>query len=190
MDINLWQTKKLGEVCTIIAGQSPASSYYNFAGKGLPFYQGKKEFGHKYINSPRVWTIKIKKTAQTGDVLMSVRAPVGAVNIATEKICIGRGLAALRVGSEIDRYFLYYFLLSKQRTITTRPGAVFESINRNDIEAMDFHFPSLDKQRQIVSALDVLSDNVIKLESVYSQKIVALEELRQSFLRQSFMEPV
>ncbi len=93
---NSWPTKKLGEVCEVIAGQSPEGRFYNTQGNGLPFYQGKKEFTEKFIGSPTTWTTKITKVALKDDILMSVRAPVGPVNFATEKICIGRGLAAIR----------------------------------------------------------------------------------------------
>ncbi|OQX24014.1 MAG: restriction endonuclease subunit S, partial [Desulfobacteraceae bacterium IS3] len=86
-----WEMKKLGEICTVIAGQSPEGRFYNESGDGLPFYQGKKEFGERYIGKPTTWTSKITKEAVKGDILMSVRAPVGPINFATEKICIGRG---------------------------------------------------------------------------------------------------
>jgi len=77
-------------VCEVIPGQSPKSKFYNKKGDGLPFYQGKKKITEKYIDSPKTWTTKITKEAKKDDVLMSVRAPVGSVNFATQKICIGR----------------------------------------------------------------------------------------------------
>lgn len=81
-----WEWKKLGEVCEVIPGQSPKSKFYNKKGDGLPFYQGKKEFKEKYIDGPKTWTTNITKEAQKDDILMSVRAPVGPVNFATQKI--------------------------------------------------------------------------------------------------------
>ena len=98
-----WEIKKLGDVCKVIAGQSPEGKFYNSEGKGMPFYQGKKEYGEKYIGDPTTWTTKITKEAEAEDILMSVRAPVGPVNFATQRICIGRGLAAIRSGKEIDK---------------------------------------------------------------------------------------
>ena len=88
-----WPVKQLVEVAEIISGQSPKGEYYNDSGDGLPFYQGKKEFQEKYIGSPTKWTSKTTKIAYEGDILMSVRAPVGPINFATQEICIGRGLA-------------------------------------------------------------------------------------------------
>ncbi|MBW6510985.1 MAG: restriction endonuclease subunit S [Desulfuromonadaceae bacterium] len=123
-----WEVKKLGEVAEVIAGQSPEGSFYNSSGDGLPFYQGKKEFNERFIGAPTTWTSQITKVALEGDVLMSVRAPVGPVNFATQKICIGRGLAAIRSNKHLDRDFLFYFLLSKQDEISGTEGAVFASI--------------------------------------------------------------
>jgi type I restriction enzyme S subunit len=91
-----WDIKKLGEVCEVIAGQSPEGRYYNNKEEGLPFYQGKKEFTKKYIGKPKKWTTKVTKEALKDDILISVRAPVGPINYSTQKICIGRGLAAIR----------------------------------------------------------------------------------------------
>ena len=78
-----WQSKKIGDVCEVIAGQSPEGKFYNLEGNGVPFYQGKKEFGEKFIGDPTTWTTHITKIAQQGDILVSVRAPVGPVNFAT-----------------------------------------------------------------------------------------------------------
>ena len=104
-----WEVKKLGEVCLVIAGQSPEGKYYNNSGNGLPFYQGKKEFTNKYIGKPTTWTSITTKEAIEGDILMSVRAPVGPINFCTQKICIGRGLAAIRASKFIEKDF---FLIS------------------------------------------------------------------------------
>lgn len=131
-----WSTLALGQVARVVAGQSPDGTAYNMDGKGLPFYQGKKEFGDRYIGPPKVWTNLVTKEADDGDILISVRAPVGPVNFSTQKICIGRGLAAIRAGAKIDRSYLFYFLLSKEPEIRGREGAVFSSISKNEIEAI------------------------------------------------------
>lgn len=101
----------LGSVAVVVAGQSPEGRFYNTAGNGLPFYQGKKDFGDKFISPPSVWTSQTTKIANPNDILMSVRAPVGPVNIATQRCCIGRGLAAIRAGDLLNRNFLYYQLV-------------------------------------------------------------------------------
>ena len=92
-----WTVRQLGDkdVSTIVMGQSPPSSSYNTSGKGLPFLQGNADFGVLYP-TPRVYCTKPLKLSETGDILISVRAPVGELNISSFKCIIGRGLAAVR----------------------------------------------------------------------------------------------
>jgi len=160
---NDWKWKKLGDECIVTAGQSPEGKYYNKTGTGTPFYQGKKEFTDKYINNPTVWTSKITKEAYEGDILMSVRAPVGPVNFATQKICIGRGLASIRVGNNLDKDFLFMYLSSIQGKISGNAGAVFPSINKSDIQDIQIPIPTISEQRRIVKILD---EAVKRLETV------------------------
>ena len=149
-----WQTKKLGDVCEVIAGQSPEGKFYNAEGKGMPFYQGKKDFGDKFIEAPTTWTTQTTKIAKEGDILMSVRAPVGPVNFATDEVCIGRGLAAIRSSDELNRDFLFYQLWHLQPEIAGREGAVFASINKAEIEALPLAYAPLAEQQRIVGLLD------------------------------------
>ena len=144
---------ELGEVADVVAGQSPQGKYYNAEGDGMPFYQGKTEFGSMYLGDPVKWTTKITKTADEGDILMSVRAPVGPVNIATRKICIGRGLATIR-GETIEQMFLFYSLRSMQDKITGGGGAVFDSISQNQIKKLKIPLPSLKVQKQLVAEVE------------------------------------
>jgi len=181
-----WEEKRLGDVCKVIAGQSPEGKFYNKLGKGLPFYQGKKEFGEKYIGKPTTWTTNITKEAIENDILMSVRAPVGPINFATQKICIGRGLAAIRSEKDIDKNFMFYGILSKEKEIVGNTGAVFASINKNNIENLEFFIPSLAAQKSIVKKLDALSAETKKLEAIYKQKLADLEELKKSVLKKAF----
>ena len=141
---------ELGEVAEVIAGQSPEGKYYNENGEGIPFYQGKTEFTEIYLGKPKKWTSKITKVAERNDILMSVRAPVGPVNIATEKICIGRGIASIRA-KEIDKMFLFYFLKSIEDKIRGGGGAVFDSINKKQIEEIKIPLPSLEIQQKLVA---------------------------------------
>jgi len=141
---------ELGEVAEVTAGQSPEGKYYNEICEGMPFYQGKTEFSELYIGKPKVWTTKITKIAERDDVLMSVRAPVGPVNIATEKVCIGRGLASIRA-NKVDQMFLFNFLKSIGDKIKGNGGAVFDSINKKQIEELRIPLPSLDIQKKLVA---------------------------------------
>src|SRR5690606_18169927 len=172
-----WEIKKLGEVCKVIAGQSPEGKFYNSKGIGMPFYQGKKEFSEKYIGEPTTWTTKITKEAEAGDVLMSVRAPVGPVNFSTQKICIGRGLAAIRAGKNIDKEFLYNFLIKHENEIEGNAGAVFNSINKTQIEAIAIPLPPLPEQQRIVSILDKAFAAIDKAKANAEQNLKNAKEL-------------
>ncbi len=185
-----WQTKKLGDVCEVIAGQSPESRFYNKSGNGLPFYQGKKEFTEKYLGEPTTWTTKITKEARKDDILISVRAPVGPVNFATERICIGRGLAAIRTGKEIDKDFLFDFLQMFEDEIVGNAGAVFSSINKNQIENIEISLPSLAEQKRIVKKLDEVFERVTKVKENVEKKLVDLEELKKSVLKKAFTDKI
>ena len=149
-----WPMVQLGEVCEIIAGQSPDSKYYNEQGKGTPFYQGKTEFTEKYIDNPVKWTLQETKIAEKNDILMSVRAPVGPVNIATQRICIGRGLAVIRPSLNILLTYLFTLLKTQEKNIKGSGGSVFDSISKKDIEAIKIPLPPIDVQREMVEEID------------------------------------
>jgi type I restriction enzyme S subunit len=100
-----WQWFKLGDVCDIIAGQSPPGDTYRTSPTGLPFFQGKADFGLRHPVA-RAWCASPIKVAEPGDILISVRAPVGPTNVAEVRCCIGRGLAAIRPRSTVDRDFI------------------------------------------------------------------------------------
>jgi type I restriction enzyme M protein len=148
-----WPIVKLGDVADVISGQSPEGKFYNDTREGIAFYQGKTEFGESYIGKPKKWTTQITKTAVAEDILMSVRAPVGPVNIASETICIGRGLAAIRAKCANQKY-LFHLLKSMESTITGSGGAVFDSISRTQIEEIEIPLPPLEVQEQITEELD------------------------------------
>ena len=149
-----WPMVKLGEVCEVISGQSPEGEFYNTKGEGTPFYQGKTEFSDKYLGNPVKWTTQETKIAGKNDILISVRAPVGPVNIATQRICIGRGLAAIRTGEKLLMPFLFAILRAKEKEIKGNSGSTFDSINRKDIQAIQIPLPPLDVQREIVAEIE------------------------------------
>ena len=121
----------LKDTCTLIMGQSPSSDSYNTDGKGLPFYQGNADFGEENP-LPRFWCTDPKKTAEKGDVLISVRAPIGAVNIANEKCCIGRGVAAIRPNSDVMvAGFLRHQLSASRRKLEAMgTGSTFKAVGK------------------------------------------------------------
>lgn len=143
----------LSEVAKIIMGQSPPSATYNADGNGLPFFQGKADFGEIYPR-PRVYCSKPNKIAESGDILITVRAPVGPTNLNRERSCIGRGLAALRVGTNLDRNYLFYFLRYYEPQLAKAgTGSTFTAISREDLENIKFPLPPLQEQQRIAAIL-------------------------------------
>jgi type I restriction enzyme S subunit len=186
VEMNSTNLVPLGTVAEVIAGQSPEGIYYNSIGNGTPFYQGKKEFGEKFLGEATTWTTKITKLAEPGDILMSVRAPVGPINFSTQQICIGRGLAAIRAEKLVDKNYLFYFLLHKQPEISGNTGAVFDSINKDQISSIEIPVPSLEKQIEIINKLDIAFAEIESLKlQIKSERDYAVA-LRQSILSSAF----
>ena len=183
-----WRVERLGAVCEVIAGQSPQGKFYNDTGTGTPFYQGKKEFGDKFIRAPKKWTSHTTKMAYLNDILMSVRAPVGPINFTTQSLCIGRGLAAIRAGEVIDKDFLFYQLLSKQNEIKGNEGAVFASINKAQIENLEISLPSLPEQKRIVAILDEAFAGIRLAVANAEKNLANARELFESYLNNVFTQ--
>lgn len=181
-----WALKSVKDVALVIAGQSPEGRYYNTVKVGLPFYQGKKEFGEKYIKPSGVWTSVITKKAFAGDILMSVRAPVGPVNVSVEEICIGRGLAAIRQKENVIHDFLYYFFKYYEGNIKGNTGAVFDSINKSQIENIPFLLPPLPEQQRIVSIIDKAFEAIDKAIENTQKNLQNAKELFESYLNSVF----
>jgi len=117
---------------------------------------------------------------------MSIRAPVGPVNFATQKICIGRGLAVIRARESIDKNFLFYYLFYNQDNIKGNEGAVFASINKSQIQNISLPVPPIEEQKRIVEILDKAFEEISKLETIYQRKLEAIAELKQSILEKAF----
>ena len=146
------------DICTLIMGQSPDSSSYNTNYEGLPFYQGNSDFGELHP-VPRVWCSEPKKIAQENDILISVRAPIGDLNIANEKCCIGRGLAAIRIinSDNVDLTYLYHFFESKRTYLQEKgTGSTFKAINKDSLINFVIPLPSIKEQESISQELFAL----------------------------------
>jgi len=149
-----WKVEPLCEVTDVIMGQSPASKYYNFEGEGLPFFQGKTEFGEFYPVAKK-WCSKPNKIAKNNDILISVRAPVGPTNIANQKCCIGRGLAAVRPLSELPHKYILYFLRSIEQQIESMgTGTTFKAISGQTLRNLPVPLAPPEQQTQIVEEIE------------------------------------
>jgi type I restriction enzyme S subunit len=182
-------TRRLGDpsIAEIILGQSPPSSSYNDAGDGLPFFQGKADFGLIHP-TPRMWCTAGQKFAKAGDVLMSVRAPVGDVNIAAADCAIGRGVAAIRAGAEIDPWFLYFALLHSKPILEARAtGSTFASVNKTILQELEIPFAGRPVQTAIGLSLRQLVEKIGKewnaVETAQELKRAAMRELFTRGLR-------
>lgn len=150
-----WPKQNLSLIAKVIMGQSPPGKTYNEDGNGLPFFQGKAEFGVIYP-AIKKWCSAPLRIAMEGDILLSVRAPVGPTNIAPCKSCIGRGLSAIRAKSEAaEQKYLWFFFKYLEPILSKRgQGSTFAAIKRSEINEIKVPFPSLSEQRRIVEILD------------------------------------
>ncbi|MEM2153433.1 MAG: restriction endonuclease subunit S, partial [Nitrososphaeria archaeon] len=158
-----WEIVRLKEIAEVIMGQSPPSSTYNKEGVGLPFLQGKMEFG-EIFPKPLVWCSEPIKVTEMNDILISVRAPVGDVNLAPYRLCIGRGLAAIRFNSERTSYKFYFYYLQKIKKFLENlgKGSTFKAITKEDLEDLKIVHAHLSEQHNIVEVLSVV-DSAIEL---------------------------
>jgi type I restriction enzyme, S subunit len=174
------ETVSLVKIAKINMGQSPLSESYNNVGNGLPFFQGKADFGDVHPRV-RVFCTSPNKIAEANDILLSVRAPVGSINICKTKSCIGRGLAAIRATSEIEQKYLYHFLHFYEPHLSQiGKGSTFEAVNREDVENIQIPLPKPNEQKRIAAILD-------KADRLRRQRHFA-QTLSDSFLQSVFIE--
>ncbi|MBE3116778.1 restriction endonuclease subunit S [Candidatus Bathyarchaeota archaeon] len=185
---NGWQWAKLGNVCEIIAGQSPPSSTYRREPEGLPFFQGKADFGliHPIATA---WCVSPNKIAIPGDILISVRAPVGPTNVADVECCIGRGLAAIRCGKDADQTFILYTMRRFEDELVRKgSGSTFEAISRNDLIDFTIPLPPLSDQKRIVKILNEQMAAVEKARKAVCDNFDTTNILSSAYLRNTFSQ--
>ena len=136
-----WEVKQLEEMCDVLMGQSPKSEFYNETGEGLPFHQGVTDFGQRFPTD-RVYCTVQKRIAEVGDILFSVRAPVGRMNVANKKIVIGRGLSAIRSKSGEQAFILQQLKGRFQEEDTMGSGTIFNAITKSDLLSIQFLKPT------------------------------------------------
>ena len=168
----------LKDIADITMGQSPSGSSYNEDGDGEVFYQGRAEFGYRFPTR-RLFTTEPKRMAEAGDVLLSVRAPVGDLNVAYESCCIGRGLGAIHGHNGHQSFVLYtMFALRPQLDVYNGEGTVFGSINRNALNDMPIDIPSEDAIVAFEAVVRPMDDMI---RTNYEENC-RLQELRDALL--------
>jgi type I restriction enzyme S subunit len=170
-----WERKSLSELADVVMGQSPESKFYNADGEGLPFHQGVTDFGNRFITH-RTYCTSLNRIAQVGDILCSVRAPVGRLNITMDKIVIGRGLAALR--SKMDsQSFLFYQLRThffKEDLIGS--GVIYASVTKKEFESQLMLTPT----KKLIYSFEEVSfpiDEQIRVLFLQNQKLQAARDI-------------
>lgn len=178
-----WTLSTLDEVSTVILGQSPSSETYNTNGNGLPFYQGKTEFGDLYPTTAK-WCSKPNKIAEAGDILISVRAPVGPTNLCQEKSAIGRGLAALRPKNGMpSKYLLYYLRLIESGWDRKATGTTFKAITGDVLRHQEISVAPLPEQKRIVAKIEELFTQLDAGTSALSKVRAGLRRYKASVLK-------
>ena len=160
-----WEWTRIGSAAYVEMGQSPLSEHYNRIGHGIPFFQGKADFG-KRSPTARYWCTQPKKYAASDDILISVRAPVVPTNIASELCCIGRGLAALRPYKGIDRDYFLHSLEALELVLGALGfGSTFVAINKKQLASFVIPLPPFAEQHRIVAKVDELMALCDQLEA-------------------------
>ena len=174
---------KLEEIVDVTMGQSPKSEYYNTEKNGYPFLQGNRTFGFKYPTFDTYTTV-MTKFAKAGDVIMSVRAPVGALNITPVDMCLGRGVCSLRMKNKNQSFLFYMMKYYVSHLIKKESGTVFGSVNRNDINGLEVDIPeNVEEQKKIARYLEMIDDK-IELNNAINNN---LEQQAQAIFKTEFL---
>lgn len=173
-----WEVKSLGDLAEIVMGQSPSSSNYNSIGNGLPLIQGNADIANRWAIK-RTYTTQITKRGKAGDVLMSVRAPVGEVSRTMFDVCLGRGVCAIRFSND----FLYHTLVFLEPNWARHSkGSTFDSVNSDDVKAVEIRLPVEEAEQiaiaSMLSDMDVeLSELETRLDKTRNIKQAMMQEL-------------
>jgi len=182
---NGWALTSIQDIADVIMGQSPPSDTYNKDEIGIPFFQGKAEFSelHPIVDK---WCSKPNKIAKNNDILLSVRAPVGATNLADRKCCIGRGLAAIRYPHDYKFLYHYYFCSIEEELDKKGTGTTFKAISGDVIRNTKLHLPPLPEQHRIVAKIEELFSSLDRgIESLKTAQ-QHLKVYRQAVLKWAF----
>ncbi len=176
-----WRWSNIGSEVYIELGNSPPGDSYNEKGDGEPFLQGASRFGEKHPSEGK-YTTEPNKFCKEGDILITIRAGVGDLNIADKEYCIGRGIAALRGEESIKNGFLHYYLKAlKPYWEEVSSGSTYSSITKTNIQNAPLPVPSLEEQELIVEKLDVIFDRIKQIQDAQEQAEKIYQDLAFSF---------
>ena len=183
---NGWTRATLEQIAIIIPGQSPPSSNYNEKRIGLPFFQGKTNFGDLYP-TPQYWCTSPIKTAVKNDILISIRAPVGPTNLTKETCCIGRGLSCIRVFNKIHYKYVLYHIRAIEKSITASgTGTTFKAITNKQLKAIVLNIAPYNEQKRIVIKVESVFKKIDLLQAQIESIIIHLDALKSSTLKLAF----
>jgi type I restriction enzyme, S subunit len=181
-DFPEWEKKKLGEVSEIVMGQSPSSNSYNTVKIGLPLIQGNADIQNR-LSHPRNWTTEKTKECKIGDLILTVRAPVGAVAKSVHNACIGRGVCAIRNNQKSFNEFIYQFLLDHEtKWSSLEQGSTFTAVSGVEIKKLEIYMPSIQEQTKIANFLSALDEKINHTENQIQQT----QEYKKGLLQNMF----
>lgn len=177
-----WEEKRLDEISHIFMGSSPKSEFYNKDGIGLPLLQGNADIKNRK-SVPRIFTSQITRECLPDDILLSVRAPVGAIASSNHHACIGRGIAAIRAKEDTTQVFLYQWLLDfEDKWDSFSQGSTFESVNSDDINNLKIKLPLFPEQQKIAAVLTTADKEIENLRAQLNQLKQEKKALMQQLL--------
>ena len=178
-----WEEVALSEIAVITMGSSPKSENYNEILNGLPLLQGNADIKNRK-SLPRIYTSEITRKCNVGDILLSVRAPVGFVATSEHYACIGRGLCSIKANPNYLQGFIYQWLLSKENSWgSLSQGSTFESVNSNQIKNLSIQIPCLEEQTKIANFLSAIDQKI----EVVAQQIEQAKTWKKGLLQQMFV---
>ena len=181
-DAGEWEERELGKEATIVMGASPKSEFYNEENIGLPLLQGNTDIKNR-VSAPRIFTSQVTKECQKGNILLSVRAPVGTVAKSLHHACIGRGIAAIRANKDNSQEFLYQWLFAfEPQWQNISQGGTFDAVKSDDLRQLIIAFPKIPEQQKIADCLSSL-DELITAEA---QKIDTLKAHKKGLMQGLF----
>ena len=177
-----WSEEALSDIATIVMGSSPKSEYYNHSEIGLPLLQGNADIKNR-LSAPRIFTSEITKACTIGDILLSVRAPVGSVAKSIHHACIGRGIAAVRADQPNVQEFVYQWLLSyESQWADISQGGTFDAVNSDDLKGVALSVPRPPEQQKIAECLS----SVDELIAAQARKVGAFKTHKKGLMQQLF----